>query len=818
MKPTATQQQLFGPATLPKPLKQPQPQAPVQPQVYTGAAGRLKPGSLAKGEQGEIGVLSVDADSRLIINPLSETHKKNSDKIALYADLRDAYYALYDAEQQAQAEDRNGRELLNRIYDEFTRRYGALGSDANREIISLDANHAAILAIERLSLAGKNYVKSDIFYKPVAFAQSAAIATPEEALLASLDRYGEVRLDFIGKELGVGEDEVLRQLEGKIFLNPLAKEAKYETAEKFLSGNVIEKIEALSKLTQTDALFSKGWKSEQLVKSIAALRNVAPKKIPFELLEFNFGERWLPERIYTDFATFLFKTETDVHYHAASDMFSVNAGYSPEIYSKYCVPASRSARRYNGVALMQHALHNTTPNVTKTITVHGEERRVRDTQAIQRINAKIDEIRSEFTAWLNRQPQALKDEIVDLYNRKFNSFVKASYNGAHQTMPGLSFDKFEYSSLYASQKNSIWMLLQNGGGIIDHEVGGGKTMVMSCAAHEMKRLGLANRPMIIGLKANIQAIAETYRNAYPAAKILYPGEKDFTKNNRESFIHKIKNNDWECVILTHEQFAAIPQSLSVQRDILTEELKAADESLAVAAGEEISKTQLRGLEHRKTSIETRLAVVNQQISSKKDGVPDFKELGVDHIFIDESHQFKNLTFTTRHDRVAGLGNSEGSGRALNLLYAIRTIQQRTGKDLGATFLSGTTISNSLTELYLIFKYLRPKALAAQNIHSFDAWAAVFAKKTTDYEFSVTNQIIQKDRFRHFIKVPELAAFYSEITDFKTATDIGVERPEKNEILYNIPPTPEQEDFTQKLIDFAKTGDATILGRPSLSDR
>ena len=182
-----------------------------------------------------------------------------------------------------------------------------------------------------------------------------------------------------------------------------------------------------------------------------------------------------------------------------------------------------------------------------------------------------------------------------------------------------------------------------------------------------------------------------------------------------------------------------------------------------------------------------------------------------------SHQFKNLTFNTRHDRVAGLGNSEGSQKALNLLFAIRTIQERTGKDLGATFLSGTTISNSLTELYLLFKYLRPKELERQDIRCFDAWAAIFAKKTTDFEFNVTNNIVQKERFRYFIKVPELAAFYNEITDYRTAEDVGVDRPDKNEVLHNIPPTPDQEYFIKQLMEFAKTGDATLLGRLPLSE-
>ena len=233
---------------------------------------------------------------------------------------------------------------------------------------------------------------------------------------------------------------------------------------------------------------------------------------------------------------------------------------------------------------------------------------------------------------------------------------------------------------------------------------------------------------------------------------------------------------------------------------------------------DVSNGMLKGVEKRKANLEAKIKSLTFDIENRKDDVVDFKLMGIDHLLVDESHKFKNLMFTTRHDRVAGLGNSEGSQRALNMLFALRTIQERTGKDLGATFLSGTTISNSLTELYLLFKYLRPKELERQGINTFDAWAAVFAKKSIDYEFSVTNEIIQKERFRYFIKVPELAAMYNEITDFRTAEDIGIDRPKKNEILHNIPPTPDQQDFIRRLVAFAKSGNATVLGRPPLSRR
>jgi N12 class adenine-specific DNA methylase len=204
------------------------------------------------------------------------------------------------------------------------------------------------------------------------------------------------------------------------------------------------------------------------------------------------------------------------------------------------------------------------------------------------------------------------------------------------------------------------------------------------------------------------------------------------------------------------------------------------------------------------------------IENHKDSGIDFEQMNVDHLFVDESHKFKNLTFTTRHNRVAGLGNQEGSQKALNMLFAVRTLQQRFDSDLCVTFLSGTPISNSLTEMYLIFKYLRPNEMARQQIDNFDGWAAVFARKTIDFEFSVTNEIIAKERFRHFIKVPELALFYNEITDFKTAKHINLDKPDLDESLVNIKPTPDQEDFISKLMAFAKTGDATLIGRKPLT--
>lgn len=614
---------------------------------------------------------------------------------------------------------------------------------------------------------------------------------------------------------GATQSQMLEELKGRIYFNPLID--RYEIADKFIAGNVIEKAD------RVQTFLNQHPDDEAIRESLEALRAAAPKPIAFDDLDFNFGERWIPKGVYEKFASSLFDTEVKVCYAPDIDEYSVKASsLNAKILNLYAVDSQ--SRKYNGIHLLKHALQNTSPDITKKVTklIDGElkEVKVRDGEAIQLANSKIDEIRNAFPEWLREQTPDFKDRLTDLYNRTFNCFVRPKYDGSHQTFPDLDLKGLGIPDLYRSQKDAVWMDKMLGGGIIDHEVGGGKTLIMCCGAYEKKRLGLANKPLIIGLKANIHEIARTFCTAYPNAKVLYPGKEDFTPKNRERIFNLIKNNDWDAVILSHEQFGMIPQSPEVQQEILQAELDSVDENLAVlqSQGREVSRAMLKGCLKRKANLEAKLQTIMHTLETRKDDAVDFKLMGIDHIYVDESHKFKNLTFTTRHDRVAGLGNPEGSQRALNMLFALRTIQERTGRDLGATFLSGTTVSNSLTELYLLFKYLRPKELERQNIRTFDAWAAIFAKKTIDYEFSVTNEVVQKERFRYFIKVPELAAFYSEITDYRSAEDIGIDRPQKNEILHNIPPTPDQEEFIGRLMEFAKSGKGELLGRAPLSER
>ena len=774
----------------------------------------LRDGSIVV-QKGQVGFLS-DLKRHPTFNPMDLPYAQLS-RLKSYIEIRECYHRLYDYEAENHAEDKEDRSRLNHLYDDYVARWGYFNQKANTDIIKMDATGVEMLFLER-SENGR-YVKADIFDHPTAFSTTelTVAADPMEALGASLNKYGTVELDYMSSLLpDMEESDIISSLEGRIYYNP--EENAYEVADKFISGNVIEKAERIESWLLDHP------EHEEAKQSLAALHAATPTPIPFADLDFNLGERWIPAKVYGRFASEFFGTDISVSYHSNMDEYSIVCDQkNANIWHKYAVQGE--FRRYDGINLLKHALHNTIPDINKskevTDKVTGETKtiKVRDGHAIQVANAKIEEIRQGFVDWLGRTPDTFKQQLSDRYNRLFNCFVRPNFDGTHQTFPDLDLRRLGIADLYKSQKDAVWMLKTNGGGICDHEVGAGKTLIMCTAAYEMKRLGLANKPMIIGLKANVFDIADTFRKAYPNAKVLYPGKNDFNKQNRQRIFNDIKNNDWDCIILTHEQFGMIPQALEIQEAILQKEKDSVEENLEVLRmqGAEISRGMLKGLEKRKQTLEAKLQNIQDSIAERKDDAVDFKMMGIDHLFVDESHQFKNLMFNTRHDRVSGLGNPDGSQRALNMLFAIRTIQERSGKDLGATFLSGTTISNSLTELYLLFKYLRPQALEKQGINSFDAWAAVFAKKSTDYEFSITNEIIQKERFRTFIKVPELASFYAEICDFRTAKDIGIDRPEKNEILHNIPPTPEQEEFIGKLMEFAKSGDATLLGRAPLSE-
>ena len=775
--------------------------------AYTGSTEAwIKNGAMVMFE-GQVGTVqfrksSLYKEVAIDFVPVDEG-KVNIERANDYLPIRKAYFDLSIKEREEQKESSDLRERLNACYDAFVAKWGYFHDDDNKEFIMLDSLGTEVFTIEMQ--VGKDIFKADIMREPVAFTKKAAAVTlsPVEALASSLNFYGKVDTAYIAQAAGKDEKEIIEALKGEIYYNPVNGE--WEHKGHFLAGNVIDKykeiVSCLSELT--------GREREWTEAAAKALEEATPEAIPYEELDINMGERWIDTKLYADFAAELFGVGADVMYFDVNDTYLVRLkGYSPVAYNTY------SVRNYNGEDLFVHALHDTVPEITKEVWRNGEKARVPDEEAIQSAATKIQEIRTRFNEWLDNRPVEERDELVRTYNERFNCYVRPAYDGSMQTFPGLSFEQFPYNDLYPSQKDAIWMIKQNGGGICWHEVGAGKTMVMCVAAYEMKRLGLVQKPLIIGLKANVHEIADTFRKAYPTAKLLYPGKEDFTPANRKEVFSKIKNNNWDCIILTHDQFAKIPQSEETMYRIFSEELADVERSLEVLEQSTMryrSGNMQNGLEKRKQNLKAKLDGLKAKINARKDDTINFHSMGIDHIFVDECHIFKNLMFQTRHTRVAGIGNTKGSQRALNLLFAIRDIQRRTGKDLGATFLSGTVVVNALTELYVMFKYLRPLELKRQRISCFDAWAAIFTQKTADYELNVTGAIKRKERFRTYIKVPELAMFLREITDYRTADMINLDVPEKNVRFLSHAPTIEQEEMIGRLVAFAHNGQWEDLG-------
>src|SRR3569833_715241 len=680
---------------------------------------------------GKVGTISRinDNRTRALFNPVQS--QLNAAFYGAYMPVRDRYLLLSGKETAGSVEQPALRTALNQAYERFRRQYGELNRPANRRLVLADElfGFKILSSVERRE--GERFVKADILERPV-FHSFVLFRTgdPVAALARCLNEKGGVELPFIAQATGLSSEEVIISLQSHICLNPATQ--AWETADQYLSGNVVQKLAAAQSVAIQQP------EDPNIAHSLREISRVQPGRIPFELLDFYLGERWFPMQYYERFASDFFDVPVTVNYMQSADSFKVSTQRTNlKLSREFAISPRDSNRTTYGHTLLEHALENTSPYFSYEVNLgDGKTKRYPDNEAIQLAHQKIEQIRTGFVNWLSELPSEEKKAIETLYNDTFNCYVLREYKGDHLTFPGLDKKALGIDDLYPSQKNAAWRIVQNRGALIDHEDGLGKTLTMIIAAQEMKRLGIVHKPMILALKANVNQIAETYRKAYPQARILAPGEHDFAPDKRLRLFHEIKNNNWDCIILTHDQFGKIPQSPAIQQQIFAQELDNVEADLAMIEleGGQISRRMLRGLQIRKENLAVKLKGLAADVAEKKDKGIAFQEMNVDHLFIDESHKFKNLTFTTRHDRVAGLGNMEGSQKARNMLFAVRTLQQRFDADLCVTFLSGTPISNSLTEMYLIFKYLRPKEMERQCIRNFDGWAAVFAKKTTDFEF------------------------------------------------------------------------------------
>ena len=428
----------------------------------------LREGSLVANRARDIGYLKDITPYEATFQPLGLTGYQK-EKALLYVSLRDAYERLYRYESNRREENVPWREHLNTCYDEFVMRYGNLNAKQNVKLVMMDAGGRDILSLERVE-DGK-FVKADIFDRPVSFSveNHANVGSPEEALSASLNKYGTVNLDYMRGITDSTEEELLHALKGRIFYNPLV--TGYEIKDRFIAGNVIEKAERIEAWMENNP---ENERLPEVKQALEALKEAEPQRIAFEDLDFNFGERWIPTGVYAAYMSHLFDTDVKIAYSASMDEFSVACGYrTMKITDEFLVKGYY--RNYDGMHLLKHALHNTCPDMMKSIgkDENGNDIKVRDSEGIQLANAKIDEIRNGFSEWLEEQSPQFKERLTTMYNRKFNCFVRPKYDGSHQTFPNLNLKGLAsrgVKDIYPSQKDCVWMLKQNGGGICDHEV------------------------------------------------------------------------------------------------------------------------------------------------------------------------------------------------------------------------------------------------------------------------------------------------------------------------------------------------------------
>lgn len=710
---------------------------------------------------------------------------------------------------------------LNQTYDDFVNEFGQINSTQNKKILNeykdLFKNYYYILtALENKTeekidpeqaLEEGNirvaYQKSGIFYYDYEkdFNQELTI---EAGLVKSFSRFGKIVIDFIEKVTNKNQEEIISSLSDVLIYNPLNQE--FELKETFLKGNIYHKKQAIEELPDSTA------KEEAL----NFVNEYFPDRIPFHNIVYQMGSRWLPLEIYNDFLNSHFQATFKVEYEKESDTFFAIANQETINRDKWHRKKMGNGRFFDTHDIIKHAFYNTTPYIKKSekyIDENGKEKThfitlYEDTAECKR---HIDNLRAYFMKYMLTLPHNKQEELTEIYNQKFNCSAKkidAKYSFYKLGVDLEGLKSLGITKEYDHQIEGSWLAVSNNGGIIDHEVGYGKTLTLIATAHNLKKYGKAKLPLILGLPANVNELAKTYQKAYPEARILYAGKEEFSQGNGEEFFNKLRNNEYDVVIMSHTQLEKIPISDEIYLQEYEKEAQKVEANLKTAKllnKDDITVSDIKRLEIKLQNLKADIEIFKYNIETGKNkNIPCLENLGIDHIIIDESHKFKNGSFSTRHNQVKGIGNTDGSKRADILRYAIRTIQRKNNSDFGATFFSGTPITNALAELYILQDYLTPKILEERGIANFDAWASTFIEKTTEIETNMVGNAVSTERFRRYMNMPQLSEMYNAMTHTRRGDNEVVKRPiqDVQSIVNEL--TPLQKKFNAKLVNFLAT--------------
>lgn len=701
-------------------------------------------------------------------------------------EMQTADYPDYEVEKEQQK--------LNKLYDSFSKKYGLINSRANVSAFSQDSSFALLSALEVLDENGELERKADMFTKRTIKPHTpvTSVDTASEALAVSMGEKAQVDMEYMCSLTGKTEEELYQELKEVIFLNPVygygdSDEQKYLMADEYLSGNVREKLAWAKKSAE---VYPEDYKI-----NVEALEKVQPKDLTASEIFVQLGTTWLPEEIAQQFMYEFLDTPVyaiwniKVHYSKLTGEWNVEG----KSYDRGNLKAYNTygTKRVNAYKIIEETLNMKDVRVFDYIEdAEGKKKAVLNKKETAIAQSKQELIKQGFQDWVWRDP-ARREKLVRLYNEKFNSIRPREYDGSHIVFSGINPE----IELREHQKNAVAHILYGGNTLLAHAVGAGKTFEMTAAAMESKRLGLCNKSLFVVPNHLTEQWAAEFLQLYPAANILVATKKDFEMKNRKRFCGRIATGDYDAVIIGHSQFEKIPMSIERQRAVLQQQLDDIIEGIADIKRNRGDRFSVKQLEKTKRSLQTKLQKLNDQ--SRKDDVVTFEELGVDRLFIDESHYYKNLYLYTKMRNVGGIAQTEAQ-KSSDLFMKCRYLDEVTG-GRGVVFATGTPISNSMVELYTIQRYLQYKTLQEHDLQHFDAWASSFGETVTAVELTPEGTGYRaKTRFAKFNNLPELMAMFKQVADIKTADMLNLPVPEVEYHNIAVKPSQVQKEMVASL--------------------
>lgn len=691
------------------------------------------------------------------------------------------------------------QERLNRLYDTFSGKYGLINSRANTSAFSQDSSFSLLSALEIIGEDGELERKADMFSKRTIKPHTpvTSVDTASEALAVSLGEKATIDMDYMMELSGKSENEIFEDLKGVIFLNPLYEygnsyEPKYLMADEYLSGNVREKLRIAKKSAE---LYPEDYKV-----NVEALQKVQPKDLTASEISVRLGATWLPPDDVQEFIFHLLETpryaqwNIKVHFSPFTSEWNIEG----KSYDKGNVRAYNTygTSRINAYKIIEETLNLKDVRIFDYIEDdEGKKKAVLNKKETAIAESKQEMIKQEFQDWIWSDPER-RERLCKSYNEKFNSVRPREYDGSHIIFNGMNPE----IELREHQKNAVAHILYGGNTLLAHAVGAGKTFEMVAAAQESKRLGLCNKSLFVVPNHLTEQWAAEYLQLYPAANILVATKKDFETKNRKKFCGRIATGDYDAVIIGHSQFEKIPMSIERQRAILEQQLEEITGGIAELKRNRGENFSIKQLEKSKKSIKQKLDKLNDQ--TKKDDVVTFEELGVDRLFVDESHYYKNLYLYTKMRNVGGIAQTEAQ-KSSDLFMKCRYLDEITG-GRGTVFATGTPISNSMVELYTIQRYLQYNTLVKNGLQHFDAWASTFGETITAVELTPEGTGYRaKTRFAKFYNLPELMAMFKEIADIKTADMLNLPVPEAKYHNIAVKPSEMQKAMVASLAERAE---------------